>query len=222
MVNPLIISSPVDVIQAARDLWREGLLEPALISTGSLFAFGFGVSLVAGLTLGVLFGWYNWVDAIADPFISIFYAAPRIALIPLIIVWFGLGVTSKVVIVISTAIFPIIMNTAAALKATDRQLILVARSYRATNLMILRTIALPGSVPLVIAGVRQGVAMALIGVVVAEYFLGTSGVGGLINAAGQNAETAEVFVGLIIFAIAALLFNAILRMIERRFDAWRL
>jgi ABC-type nitrate/sulfonate/bicarbonate transport system permease component len=220
-INPLIISSPEDVIRAAHDLWTSGALGPALLSTGRLLGIGFGISLVIGLVLGVVLGWYVWIDAVADPFVSILYAAPRIALIPLIIVWFGVGDVAQIVIIISSAAFPMIINTSVALRTTDRELITMARSYRASNFTILRTVALPAAVPMVLAGVRQGVAMALIGVVVAEYFIGNSGVGGMIATSGQNAQTAQVYVGILIFAVAALVFTAILRYAERRFDDWR-
>jgi NitT/TauT family transport system permease protein len=167
--------------------------------TAQLFCIGFLISIASGLLLGVMMSWYQRVDAALDPFVSVLYAIPRIALVPLIMVWAGIGFRSQVIIVWTTGVFPVIMNTAVAVNAMDRQLMLVARSFRATNLDVLRTIALPGAIPQILSGIKQCVALSLIGVVVAEYFVGNNGVGGIIVNAGQTLATSQAFVGVVIF-----------------------
>lgn len=157
-----------------------------------------------------------------DPFISILNAVPRISLVPLIMVWAGLGFRSQVVIVWTTAVFPIIINTAVAVAGLDRDLVTVARSFRATSFQVLRTIAVPGAVPGILAGIRQAIALTLIGVVIAEYFVGNNGLGGMIVNAGQTLDTAEAYVGVVIFAVAAVIMNAALKALERRLGGWRL
>jgi ABC-type nitrate/sulfonate/bicarbonate transport system permease component len=221
-INPLVSSSPSGIVRAAAQLNRSGTLGTAVGQTAELFAVGFGISLVTGLALGLVLGWYKYVEAALDPFVSILYASPRIAIIPLITVWAGIGFTAQVVIVWLTAVFPIIINVAAGVSAVDRDYLRVARSFLATNRDVLFAVAIPGALPSVIAGVRQGLAQGLIGVVVAEYFVGDNGIGGLIFNAGQTLETGNAFVGVIIFAAAALVLTAALRAIERRFSGWRL
>lgn len=221
VIDPIVASSPSRVVQAAVALVEDGTLKPAVAQTSELFLVGFGISLVSGLIVGVLIGWYQRLDAALDPFISVLYAVPRIALVPLIMVWAGIGFRAQVVIVWTTAVLPIVVNTAVSISSVDRQLFTVARSFRATNWDVLRTIAIPGAVPGVIAGIRQGVALGLIGVVVAEYFIGNNGVGGLIVNAGQTLATAKAYVGVVIFAAVAILLNALLKAIERRLSGWR-
>jgi NitT/TauT family transport system permease protein len=221
VVDPLVASSPAHVVQRGIQLARDGTLGPAVGQTAGLFAIGLGVSLLSGLLIGVLIGWYPRVEAALDPFISVLYAVPRIALVPLIMVWAGLGFRSQVIIVWTTAVFPIIINTAVGVGGIDRHLIAVARSFRASSLDVLRTIALPGAVPAILAGVRQAVALALIGVVVAEYFVGNNGLGGMIVNAGQTVDTAEAYVGVVIFAASALILTSALKALERRWSRWR-
>lgn len=153
--------------------------------------------------------------------VSVLYAAPRIAPIPLIMVWTGIGFTSQVVIVWSTAVFPIIINVAVGIRTCDRQLMTVAQSFGASSAQALRTIAIPGALPSIAAGLRQGLSLGLMGVVVAEYFVGNDGVGGLIVSASQVLNSDAAFVGILIFAIAAIALTSALKVVERRLDAWR-
>jgi NitT/TauT family transport system permease protein len=221
VLDPVVASSPTRVFHRAVQLVRAGVLGPAVGQSAKLFLLGFGISLVSGLLIGILIGWYPRAEAALDPFISVLYAVPRIALVPLIMVWAGIGFRSQVIIVWTTAVFPIIINTAVAIGNLDRNLVNVARSFRATSWDVLRTIALPGAVPGILAGVRQAVALGLIGVVVAEYFVGNDGLGGMIVNSGQTLDTAEAYVGVVIFAAAAILMNAAIKALERRLGGWR-
>ncbi len=221
-INPLAASSPSAIWHAAGSLISTGVLGKAVAETAGLFGVGFGFSLLVGLGVGIVVGWNPRVDAAVDPFVSILYAAPRIALTPLITVWVGIGFTAQVVIVFLTAVFPIIINVAAGVRTLDRNCFNVARSFLGTNIDVLRTVALPGAVPSIISGVRQGLAQALIGVVVAEYFVGQNGVGGLIVASGFTLNTANAFVGVFVFAGASLVLTGILKAFAQRADRWRI
>lgn len=222
IVNPLVSSSPVAVVRAGRVLASSGVLGHAIWQTTQVFAVSFGLSLVIGIGGGILIGWYRRFGALLDPIVSMLYAAPRVALLPLIVVWVGIGSAAQVVTVLTIAVFPILINVQAGVTAVDRNLIQVARCYLGSNFDVLCTIALPGCVPHLISGVRQGLAQALIGVVIAEYLIGSSGLGGLILAAGQTLNFADAFVGVFIVSFAALLLTMALRRVERRMDHWRL
>lgn len=221
VLNPLIVSSPVDICQAAVEMSRDGTLGAAAASSVKLLLTGISISLVSGLAIGAFIGWYPRANAVVDPWVSILYAVPRIALIPIVAVWTGIGFESQVIVVWLTAVFPIIINTQSGIAAIDRDLFEVARSLRATNWQVLRTVAVPGAIPTIVAGIRQGLMQGLIGVVVAEYFFGNTGIGGLIFSAGTALQTANALVGAVIFAITALVLTATLRRAEQRLDKWR-
>jgi ABC-type nitrate/sulfonate/bicarbonate transport system permease component len=221
VLNTLIWSSPWKVLQAARTLQDNGSLDTALAESGKLFGIGFGIALVVGIIGGVIIGWYRRLGAVLDPLVSIVYAAPRIALVPVVIVAAGIGFEAQLITVVLTAVFPIMINVQAGVAAADRNLIQVARGYLGTNFDVLRTVALPGAVPHIISGVRQGIAQGLIGVVVAEYLIGSQGIGGLIVSAGQSLDDSSAFVGVIIMSLAAVILTMLLRWVERRLSYWR-
>lgn len=221
LVNPLVWSSPAGT---ARSLWAAiagGTLLPAMASTGQLFGIGFGLSLLAGVPAGMILGWYRRVNALLDPVVSVGYALPRIALIPLVVIWFGPGLAARVTVVVLLAAFPVMIDVAAGIAAVSEDHLRLARSFLATNADVLRTIALPGAVPAIISGIRQGLNLALAGVVVAEYFIGVTGVGGLIFRAGMTMDTSQAIVGALVFAVGGLILTTLLQAIQRRFDRWR-
>jgi NitT/TauT family transport system permease protein len=221
LLNPLLSSSPTRVARSLADLYHRGVLVPAFLSSAKLFGIGFGLALAIGLPVGAAIGWYPRLRAIFDPWVSLIYASPRIAFIPLIVLWAGIGLHSQIVLVVLIAIFPIIINTATGIGTVDRDHMRLARAYLASDHDVLFTIALPGSVPTVIAGIRQGMIQALLGTVAAEYFIGYTGLGGVIFTAGLTLQTGQAFAGALVFAFSALLLTALLRAIERRFDRWR-
>jgi ABC-type nitrate/sulfonate/bicarbonate transport system permease component len=220
-INTLIYSSPWKVLQAGRTLQNNGALDTALVQSAKLFGTGFGIALVIGLVGGVIIGWYRRLGAILDPLVSIVYAAPRIALVPVVIVAAGIGFKAQLITVVLTAVFPIMINVQAGVASADRNLIQVARGYLGTNFDVLRTVALPGAVPHIVSGVRQGITQGLIGVVVAEYLIGSQGVGGLIVSSGQSLDDSSAFVGVIIMSLAAVILTMLLRWVERRLSHWR-
>jgi ABC-type nitrate/sulfonate/bicarbonate transport system permease component len=221
VLDTLTYSSPWDVLTSAKRLYVSHRLLPALGSTGFLFAFSMAISIGIGIPVGIALGWYRRLSALMDRSLSIFYAMPRIALIPVVLAYAGLGSESRIIIVCMVAIPPILINTAAGVATIDRNHLRLARSYLATNLDLLRTVALPGSIPTVIAGVRQGMLIGLLGAVVAEYFVGTTGIGGVIFLAGQNLLNGEALVGALLLGLAAIILTAALRMVEKRLDKWR-
>jgi NitT/TauT family transport system permease protein len=220
-ISPLFFSGPSAI---AKQFWislTEGNLLADLAFSGKNFAIGFGIALVTGVVLGVIVGWYRQVRLILDPFLSALYAAPRIAMMPLIIIWFGIGMWSKVFIVFLSAFFPILVNTVAGIRNMDRDLLRAARAFCASDWQIFKTLAIPGSVPFILTGVRQGVAVGLIGVVVGEMLGSSEGVGFMVAYGGQTFQTDTLFVGFVIIAFAGILLTSIAERLERRFSRWR-
>lgn len=220
-INPLIWTSPTAVWSAFREMVSDGTLWPACWSSLRLFFWGFLIAAVGGVVLGVLLGWYKRLGAVLDPWVAMLYAAPRVGMIPIIIGAAGIGSRSQIIVVVISAAFPIIVNTAVGVDAVEPRYVRTAQSFLARNHDVLLGIALPGAMPLIFAGLRQGLTAGLIGVVIAEYFLGNEGVGGLIISASGSGRPAQALVGAFLFAIAAVIFTSILRLIERRVSKWR-
>lgn len=217
----IILPGPTDVIAAFRQLFASATIWTDLATSGKELLYGLVLATLVGLPLGLLIGWYRKLSYAASPLINFLYATPRIALTPLLIIWLGIGMTSKIAIVFLMAIFPIMINTASGVQNLDPAVLRVARCFGAGDLAIFRTIALPGSVPFIISGLRLAVGQALIGVFVAELSGATNGVGMLMNNAGQQFQTSVVFAGLFIFALTGVVLTGLLRAVEQRFAAWR-
>lgn len=220
-INPLFTSAPSRVVNAFIRLANDGELGHDIVVSGLEFIYGFGLSIIVGIPFGILMGWYKPVNAILEPFVNFFYATPRVALLPLMIIWLGIGINSKIAIVYLGAIFAILINTITGMHALDAQLIKAARSFGASDFQIFRTIALPGSVPFILGGIRLGLGHALVGVVVGELYAATAGVGYLIAVAGNTFQTDKVFVGVVIIAAAGMFVTAVFKRLEDHFDSWR-
>jgi NitT/TauT family transport system permease protein len=220
-VNPLFTSSPSRIAIAGYEMFADGSIWPHLQVSGYEFVVGFGLAIVIGVPLGILMGWYGRLNAILDPFVSALYATPRIALLPLIMIWFGIGIESKIAIVFLGAVFPILVNTITGMRTISADFVKVARSFGASDRQMFMTVALPSSVPLLLSGLRLGLGHALIGIVVGEMYGAHYGIGHLIAVSGARFQTDAVMVGIIIIASTGVAMTELLRMIERRFERWR-
>jgi NitT/TauT family transport system permease protein len=221
LVNPLFTSSPSRILRAGYEMFADGSIWPHLYVSGYEFLIGYGAAIVLGVPLGILMGWYSRVNALLDPFVSALYATPRIALLPLIIIWFGIGMWSTVAVIFLGAIFPILVNTIAGVRTISADFIKVARSFGASDRQLFMTVALPSSIPFLLTGLRLGLGHALVGIVVGEMYGATHGIGFLINSSGARFQTDKVMVGIIIIAVSGVIMTELLRLIERRFERWR-
>ena len=217
----IVLPGPIDVIGAFQQLFSSATIWDDLLTSGKELLYGLVIATVIGLPLGLMIGWYRRLSYVVNPLVNFLYATPRIALTPLLIIWLGVGDTSKIAIVFLMAVFPILINSASGVQNLDPAVLRVARCFGAGHLQIFRTIALPGSVPFIISGLRLAVGQALIGVFVAELSGAMHGVGMLMNNAGQQFQTSVVFAGLFIFAITGVVLTGLLRRVEQRFAAWR-
>jgi NitT/TauT family transport system permease protein len=202
-----------------------------MLATGSIwkplgvsasgFAVGLGLAVIVGLPLGVLIGRSRVLNAMFDPFITAFNATPRLVFLPLVMLWFGLGLWSKVVIVFIGALFPILINTYEGVRNADRVLINVVRSFGASEWDVARLVVVPNAMPYIIAGLRLAIGRAVLGVVVAEFFGSESGLGVMMVQAAGRYQVAVVFSGLIVFAALSLIMTALVQMLEHRLGRWR-
>jgi NitT/TauT family transport system permease protein len=221
LIPPLFLPGPLDIVDAFVALFAQGEIWNDIWVSGQEVVVGYGLAALIALPLGLLMGWYRRLNYAFDPFVSFFYSTPRVALLPLLILWLGIGIWSKIAVVFLGAFFPIVINTIAGVRNLDAGLIRTSRSFGATDAQIFRTLALPGSVPFILAGLRLGVGHALIGVVVGELVAAQAGVGLMMARAGATFQTAKVFAGLIIVAGTGIVLTGVLQRIERRFQAWK-
>ncbi len=220
-VNPLFTSSPSRILRAGYEMFADGSIYPHLAVSGYEFLVGYGMAIIIGVPLGILMGWYGRINAVLDPFVSALYATPRIALLPLLMIWFGIGLMSKIAIVFLGAIFPILVNTITGVRTLHADFVKVARSFGASDRQIFLTVALPSSVPLLLTGLRLGLGHALVGIVVGEMYGATHGLGFLIATSGARFQTDKLMVGILLIAAAGVALTELLRLIERRFERWR-
>lgn len=221
LINPLFLSAPSRILRTGYQLFASGEIYNDLRVSGVELALGFLLAIVTAIPLGLLAGWYRRLNYLCDPFLDALNATPRVALLPLIIIWVGIGIWSKVAIVYLGAFFPIVINTLAGVKTTDVRLLKAARSFKANDAKVFASVILPSTVPFIMAGLRQGLGRALVGVVVGELYAATAGVGFMITVAGATFQTDKVFVGVVIIAAAGVVLTKLLAGIERRFEKWR-
>ena len=221
LINPMFMSAPSLIAKAGVELFRSGEIWNDLYVSGVEFAWGFALSVVVGIPFGIGIGWYKKMAYIFDPFINAMNATPRVALLPLIIIWLGIGILSKIGIIFIGAVFPLMINTRDGVKTTPITQVDAARSSGASQWQIFKSVVVPSTAPFVLTGLRLAVGRSLIGVFVGELYAATAGIGFMITVAGATFQTDKVFVGILIFIITGLVVTDILDRIERRFDEWR-
>jgi ABC-type nitrate/sulfonate/bicarbonate transport system permease component len=221
LVDPLFVSSPTRVAQAGISLMRDPDFWNDLRVSGIEFILGYGTAAAIGILLGLAIGLFKRLDYVLAPFVDTLNAVPRVTLLPLIIIWFGIGVWSKVAVVFLGALIPILINTQSGVKTSEARFIRVAQSFSASRLKIFSSIVLPGAVPFIFTGLKYGAGRALLGVVVGELYASTAGVGHVIADAGNTLQTDVVFFGVLIFMSTGLVVVALLDRFERRFERWR-
>jgi NitT/TauT family transport system permease protein len=221
LINPMFMSAPSLVFKAAVQLFVSGEIYNDLYVSGIEFFWGYFLSIIFAIPFGIAIGWYKRFAYICDPFVNAMNATPRVALLPLVIIWLGIGIMSKVGIIFLGAVFPLLINTRDGVKTTPANLLTAARSFGASEWQIFRSVVLPSTVPFILTGLRLAVGRALIGVMVGELYAATAGIGFMITVAGATFQTDKVFVGVLVFAITGMIMTEILNRIEHRFDKWR-
>lgn len=221
-VNAIFVSRPSAIAQALVGyMGSENFLSDAAHS-GRAFLGGLGLSVLVGIVVGSLMGWYPWIRYALDYVVSMAYSAPRIALIPVLILWFGIGIKTEVAVIFLISVFPVVINTVSGIRTVDDDLIELARSLHVRRMQMFVRILLPAAVPSILAGVRIAIGTSLIGLVVAEFLAATQGIGHAINDAASNFQPAMVFAGVVLITVVGLVLTEILKRVEAHFDRWRL
>jgi NitT/TauT family transport system permease protein len=220
-VSPLFMSYPSAVAAAAVRLAGTGELWEALQSSLTLLVSGFVIAALIGVSLGLLIGRYRGMEAATDWLVNALYATPLVAVIPLVTLWFGLGASAKLFIIVILAVFPILINTAAGVRDVPATLIDVGTAFAANERQIFTKIILPAAVPFMMTGLRLGVGRAIIGMVVAEFFTAITGLGALIVKYGNQYDTASMFVPIFLLMLLGVGLSLLLRRAETAVAPWR-
>jgi ABC-type nitrate/sulfonate/bicarbonate transport system permease component len=220
LVRPIFLSSPLAILQAplGMDLHELGT---AVLTSARTYAVGMTVTVVLGVTIGLLLGVNRRLDAAFAPLLSVLQAMPRVAFAPFLILWLGIGAASVVALIVMNAVVLVIATTASGVRNTDPRLIETARAFGASDKQVMRTVLLPASVPHVLTGIRLAVGRGLLSMVVGEFLTSTGGVGYLIRDYASSFQTDRMFVGIAIVTVAGVGLNSLLEAAERHLQSWR-
>ena len=219
--NKLFISKPDLIWNALIDLIVSGDLLRDLAVSAAPFLFGFSAAVIVGVPLGVVMGWRAPVRYTLDPIMTIFYASPLVALAPLVIVFFGVGVSGKAIIIFVLSVFPFIFNAQAGVRAIDPLLINVVRSLGGSERDLYLKVLIPGVLPYIVAGARIAVGRGLIGILVGEFFAASEGIGYAIARFGDLFALDKMFACILAIMVIAVVLTEGIRWAERAAFPWR-
>ena len=220
VANSLFLAAPSQIAVAIHNLARSGQLWHHIGVSSMEFVLGYIIACVIGIVLGLAMAASVTAKQALQPWVSGLYATPTIALAPLFILWFGIGIWSKVLVVITLVMFPVAINTEAGLRTTSERLIEMLRSFGATRRQIFVKVSLPSAVPFILAGLKLGIGRGLIGVVVAELFGSRAGLGNLISQSADAFNMPDLFAGVVVLAFAGIVMTAGFGWLEERLVPW--
>jgi ABC-type nitrate/sulfonate/bicarbonate transport system permease component len=220
-VNPVFGSYPSAIAEAGWQLARTGKLWAALSDSLRPFLLGYGLAILIGVPIGLVTGRFRTVEAAIGIYITAGYAMPLVALVPLLVLWLGLGFAVKVAVVFLMSVFPICINTWVGVTAVPKTLIEVGKSFVAPDSVILRRIVLPATLPYIMAGIRLAVGRAVVAMVIAEFFTSISGLGAIIITSANNFDTATMFVPIVILMVMAIGLTYLIGAVERWVAPWQ-
>ena len=220
-INPIFGSYPSAIFAAFVELVRNGKLGAAMAQSLQPFVVGYVAAIALGVPLGLVLGRFWIAEAALGILVTGGYAMPLVALVPLLVLWFGLGFTVKAAVIFLMSVFPICINTWLGVKSVPKTLIDVGKSLVASNAVILRRIVLPATLPYIMAGIRLAVGRAVVGMVIAEFFTTISGLGAIIINSANNFDTATMFVPIIVLMVLAVGLNALIGWFERAVAPWQ-
>lgn len=220
-MSSVIFPQPLRVLDSFITLTKSGELPNALLETLVPFLQGLALSIVVGVVVGLVMGLYPTLNKLVEPYIFILWSTPNIALLPLMIVWFGLGNTALVVFVFLSAVFPIILNTHAGVKQVDATLVEVARSLGGNQGEVTRIVVIPYTLPYIFSGIRIALGRAIVGIIVAQILIVATGIGYMLQFYGETLQLHKYFAPLIVSSGMAVVITQFFNWIERRVIRWK-
>ena len=220
-VNPFFFTKPSLIAEAFKEQVQGAKLWHDLAISSRAFLWGFSFAVIVGIPVGLVMGWRRRVEYALDPFLTAMYASPLVALAPLLIIVFGVGVLGKAALVFLLSVFPFVFNVFAGVKSTDALLINVIRSFGGTEKDLYFKVILPSTMPYLIAGARLAIGRGLVGIIVGEFYAASEGIGFAISQAGDTYRLPDMFVGIIILSVIAVVLTEAMRRLELTVAPWR-
>ena len=220
-VNPFFFTKPSLIAEAFKEQVQGVKLWHDLAISSRAFLWGFSFAVIVGIPVGLVMGWRRRVEYALDPFLTAMYASPLVALAPLLIIVFGVGVLGKAALVFLLSVFPFVFNVFAGVKSTDALLINVIRSFGGTEKDLYFKVILPSTMPYLIAGARLAIGRALVGIIVGEFYAASEGIGFAILQAGDTYRLPDMFVGIVILSVIAVVLTEAMRRLELTVAPWR-
>lgn len=221
-LGDFFLAPPTAVVPAARDLIASGELVRVVKDSLNSLLVGYGLAAGIGIGLGYLMGWYKPIAKIMDPFVNAAYVIPVAALVPMIIIWFGLGFKSRVLTIVAFSVFEVLVSVYTGVRNVDPMLIEVARSFGAGRMALFSKIVFFASLPYIFAGLRMGASRAIKGMVIAELLFAVTGLGGAIQTAANYYRTDQVFVYVIVVAILGVVLAGAIQILEKWAMPWKI
>ncbi|MBS4026858.1 MAG: ABC transporter permease [Clostridia bacterium] len=221
IMDPRYISKPSQVVQTGFKMLSNSTFYHHLYISMLELIIGFSLAVLLGLLMGLLMGRSQIIRGLFDPLVMALYATPRVALMPLFVIWFGVGIWSKVFVVFVGAIFPILVNTMTGIRQVEPLLLRAGRSYGASEWQLFTKILLPGSLPAMITGLRLGWGRGIIGVIIGEIYVSSAGLGHLLNRAGNALRTDDMFFLVVVVAGIGYLATSGFSLMERKLTPWK-
>jgi ABC-type nitrate/sulfonate/bicarbonate transport system permease component len=220
-VNPILFTYPVAIIRAFIGLVASGELQSYMKDSLLVLLYASILSVVIGVFLGVVMGRFTLVEWAADIYINALYSMPMVAMVPLIVLWFGFRVPAKVIIVFLFMVFPILINTYQGVKDVDRNLQEVARSFCSSERQLWRHLIIPSAIPFIVVGVRLAIGRGLVGMIVAEFYTSVTGLGYMIVRYANALETDKLFVPIVVVMLLGVGLMGLAKWAEGRIAPWR-
>lgn len=220
LVEPYLLPAPSKVVWELLKLLASGELLIHIYSSMGRVLAGYSLAVISGICLGVLMGWFRIIDQIADPLVELARPVSPLAILPVTILWFGIGNVSKIFIIWYSCIFPVVLNTYAGVKGVNPSVVHAARTLGATNQEILWRVVVPSTLPLIMTGARISMAIGMIVIIASEMVAARAGLGYLILTAEQTYRTTEMFAGIAVIAALGLLLDRLLRLLRRKVSPW--
>jgi ABC-type nitrate/sulfonate/bicarbonate transport system permease component len=220
LVDVSFSSNPIRIIGAEGQLFGTGEIYPALAATGYELLWGLVLTFVLGIPIGLVLGRSRVLHDMTEPIVNVLNSVPYVMFLPIIIFWFGINNTARVIVILWAAILPLVINIIAGVRNLDRDYSRVATVFCTPRLKFFTRVALPATMPYILAGIRLAVGKALVAAIVSELFLASQGLGYFVQTKTSNFDMDSAMAGIVILAAAALLLNWVVRLIERRFTHW--
>ena len=220
-VNPILFTYPSAIARAFLTLVANGELQSYMKESLLVLAYASVLSVLAGVLLGVVMGRFSIIEWAADIYVNALYSTPMVAVVPLIVLWFGFKVPAKVIIVFLFMVFPVLLNTYEGVKNVDRNLQEVARSFCSSESQLWRHLIIPSAVPFIVAGVRLAIGRGLVGMIVAEFYTSVTGLGYMIVRYANALETDKLFVPIVVVMILGVGLLSLAKWVEGRIAPWR-